>query len=63
MAKGFHQTQGLDYDETYSPVVKAFTVRVILSLAVINMWELRQVDVNNIFLNGELSKTVFMTQS
>ena len=36
VAKGFHQTQGIDFNETFSPVVKASTVKVILSLAVLN---------------------------
>ncbi|KAJ4720471.1 Retrovirus-related Pol polyprotein from transposon TNT 1-94 [Melia azedarach] len=62
VAKGFHQTPGLDYNETYSPVVKASTIRIVFSLAVINKWQLRQVDVNNAFLNGDLAETVYMTQ-
>ena len=60
VAKGFHQTQGVDYTETFSPVVKALTVRVILSLAIMNKWELKQVDVNNTFLNGILVEDVYM---
>ena len=62
MAKGFHQAQGVDYTETFSPVVKASTVKVILSLAVMNKWQLRQVDVNNAFLNDILVKDVYMGQ-
>ena len=62
VAKGFHQTQGVDYIETFSPVVKASTVRVILSLAIMNRWQLRQVDVNNVFLNGILVEDVYMGQ-
>ena len=62
VAKGFHQTQGVDYTETFSPVVKALTVRVILSLAVMNKWELKQVDVNNAFFNGILVEDVYMGQ-
>ena len=41
VAKGFHQTQGIDYNETFSPVVKASTVKLVLSLAVLNHWSLR----------------------
>ncbi|KAH9684823.1 retrovirus-related pol polyprotein from transposon RE2 [Citrus sinensis] len=62
VAKGFQQVAGINYFETFSPVVKSATVRVILSLAVMNQWRIRQVDVNNAFLNGELTKEVFMSQ-
>ncbi|KAK9149021.1 hypothetical protein Scep_007778 [Stephania cephalantha] len=50
VAKGFKQVPGIDFDETYSPVVKASTIRVILSLAVHFGWSLRQIDINNAFL-------------
>lgn len=49
IAKGFSQTQGIDCSETFSPVVKASTIRVILSLAVMQRWIIKQVDVNNTF--------------
>ncbi|KAH9744520.1 retrovirus-related pol polyprotein from transposon RE1 [Citrus sinensis] len=62
VAKGFHQTQGIDFNETFSPVVKASIVKVILSLAVLNHWTLRQVDINNAFLNGHLTEEVYMEQ-
>lgn len=62
MAKGFQQTAGLDYEETFSPVVKASTVRLILTIAFHFNWEVRQMDINNAFLNGFLKETVFMKQ-
>ncbi|KAH9746928.1 retrovirus-related pol polyprotein from transposon RE1 [Citrus sinensis] len=62
VAKGFHQTYGVDFFETFSPVVKPCTIRIILSLAVMNHWTIRQLDVNNAFLNGVLSEEVFMHQ-
>ena len=62
VAKGFHQQQGVDYDETFSPVIKPPTVRPILSLAVSQNWPLRQLDVKNVFLHGTLKKEVYMAQ-
>ena len=62
VAKGFHQTHGIDYTKTFSPVVKVSTIRVVLSLAILNQWVVRQVDVNNIFLNGILVEDVCMAQ-
>lgn len=62
VAKRFHQTHGIDYTETFSPLVKALTIIVILSLAVLNKWVIRQIDVNNAFFNGILVKDVYMAQ-
>ena len=60
--KGFLQTPGIDYIETFSPVVKAPTIQVLFSLAVSFGWEISQADVNNAFLNGDLAETVYMVQ-
>jgi hypothetical protein len=62
VAKGFHQQHGIDFDETFSPVIKPPTVRLILSLAVSLKWPLRQLDVKNAFLHGTLKEEVYMTQ-
>ncbi|KAH9657500.1 retrovirus-related pol polyprotein from transposon RE2 [Citrus sinensis] len=62
VAKGFHQTYGVDFFETFSPVVKPCTIRIILRLAVMNHWTIRQLDVNNAFLKGVLNEEVFMHQ-
>lgn len=62
VAKGFQQIPGIDFGETFSPVIKATTVRVVLTLAVTFGWQIRQLDVNNAFLNGYLQEYVFMRQ-
>jgi hypothetical protein len=62
VAKGFKQRYGLDYEETFSPVVKLATVRLLLSLALSCGWHLRQLDIQNAFLNGFLDEQVYMRQ-
>ena len=62
MAKGFNQRPGLDYKETFSPIVKPVTIRTVLTLVVMQGWSLRQLDVNNAFLHGHLTKKVYMKQ-
>ncbi|GJV26604.1 ribonuclease H-like domain-containing protein [Tanacetum coccineum] len=62
MANGSTQLEGVDVDETFSPVVKPGTIWTVLSLDASRHWPIHQLDVKNTFLHGDLSETVYMHQ-
>jgi hypothetical protein len=62
IAKGFKQKYGLDYANTFSPVVKPTTARLLISLFVTHGWSLCQLDVQNAFLYDVLEEKVYMRQ-
>lgn len=60
VAQGFSQRAGVDYNETYSPVVHTVSVRIVLALAAELNLELHQLDVEQAFLNGRLDEEIYM---
>ncbi|GJU61348.1 putative RNA-directed DNA polymerase [Tanacetum coccineum] len=62
VAKGYTQTHGIDYEETFSPVAKIKSNRIMLAIAAFHDFKIWQMDVKTGFLNGKLTEDVFMTQ-
>ena len=62
VAKGFRQVQGIDYDETFSPVAMLKSVRIMLAIAAFYDYEIWQMDVKTAFLNGFLEEELYMMQ-
>lgn len=62
VANGTNQVKGQDYGETFSPVVKPKTIRIVITIAVSWRWVMRQVDISNAFLHGQIEERIVMRQ-
>ena len=62
VAKGYSQIPGMDFTETFSPVVRLETIRTLFALAIKMGWEMRQMDVKGAYLNGTLKEEIYMKQ-
>jgi hypothetical protein len=59
VVRGFSQREGVDYDETFSPIVKLASIRSVLNIAVSRTWPIHQLNMKNAFLHGHLEETVY----
>ena len=62
VVKGFRQKEGLDYFDTYSPVTRITSIRMLIALAAVYGLEIHQMDVKTVFLNGELEEEIYIEQ-
>ena len=62
VARGNQQEEGIDFVETYSPVVRTATIRSVLHIATVKGWNIKQLDVESAFPHGDLKETVYMKQ-
>lgn len=58
-SKRIYTTRGYDFFDTYSPIAKLVTIKILLSIAAAKSWNLVQLDVNNVFLNETLHEEVY----
>ena len=60
MAKGYYQVHVFDYTDTFAPVAKMDSIRLVLALAASKCWEVHHMDVKSAFLHGEIHKDIYM---
>ena len=62
MVQGFRQKEGLDFFDTYSPVTRITSIRILIAIAALRNLEIHQMDVKTAFLNGDLEEEIYMKQ-
>ena len=62
MIKGYMQTEDLDYFDSYCPMTRINSIRMMLAIATLRNLEVHQMDVKTTFLNGELDEEIYMEQ-
>src|SRR5258708_2998246 len=62
VAQGFNQWEGIDYAETFAPIVKSASLRVFLAICARHGWKVRQMDIKSAYLNGSISEDIYMRQ-
>ena len=62
VAKGYNKEEGADYDDTYAPIVRLETIRLLLAFACIMNFRLYQMDVKSVFLNEYIEEEIYVDQ-
>jgi hypothetical protein len=62
VAKGYSQVEGLDFDETYAPIARLESIRILLAYATYHGFKLYQMDLKSVFLNGPIKEEVYVEQ-
>ena len=62
VAKGFTQVYGIDFEETFSPVARFETICILLTLAALEDWDIKSLDIKTAYLYGELDEEIYMEQ-
>jgi hypothetical protein len=62
VAKGYSQVPGINFNETFAPVMKFTSIRILFSIAAKHKYDIHQMDVKTAFLNGDLEEEIYMDQ-